>query len=72
MIRISTTNPADTSRTAPPWLSGADRAADDNLYLRLMIVNPLNGEVCPMLETSIEPDPYPYAPSAADLHIGTL
>ena len=57
---------------SPPWLSCADRADDDKLYLRLMIVNPLNGEVCPMLEGSIEPDPLISSPTADDLHIGTL
>jgi hypothetical protein len=64
-------NPSPAKRSAV-WLACAHRADNDGLYLRLMIVNPLNGEICPMLETSVEPDTHIGAPGPSDLHIGTL
>jgi hypothetical protein len=51
-----------------PWLSLVERAPDDGALLRLMMLNPMNSEMCVFVNGLINTDPDGYAPTAADLH----
>lgn len=53
---------------SPPWLSLVERAPDDGALLRLMMLNPMNSEMCVFVYGLINTDPDGYAPTAADLH----
>lgn len=68
-MRIQT----DISRpveSPPPWLTFVSRADNDFAWLRLMVINPLNGAVSTMVEDSIEIEPVDLSPRASNLHIG--
>jgi hypothetical protein len=51
-----------------PWLSLVERAPEDGPLLRLMMVNPMNSEMCVIVNDLIDTDPDGYAPNSADLH----
>ena len=53
---------------SPPWLSLVERAPDDGPLLRLMMLNPINSEMCVFVNNLVDTDPSGYAPTAADLH----
>ena len=53
---------------SPPWLSLVERASEDGPLLRLMMLNPMNSEMCVFVNGLIYTDPEGYAPAAADLH----
>jgi hypothetical protein len=41
---------------APKWLIFVNKAPDDGPWLRMMVLNPLNGAMCPMINTPVDPD----------------
>lgn len=53
---------------SPSGLHFVDKAADDGFLLRLMVLNPFNGEPSTFVNEVIDTDPPNYAPSAQDLH----
>jgi len=52
----------------PPWLTFVSRAPDDAPLLRLMVLNPLNDDMSPIVNQVIEADPPLLRPSADGLH----
>lgn len=53
---------------SPQQLAFVDRDSDESALLRLMVLNPVNGEVSTFVNYVIETDSGDYAPRAADLH----
>jgi hypothetical protein len=44
---------------APKWLIFVNKAPDDGPWLRMMVLNPFNGAMCPMINTPIEAESRP-------------
>ena len=60
-------NPISKPQSCPPpdipkWLIFVNKAAEDGPWLRMMVLNPLNGAMCPLINTPIEPDTHIYVP----------
>jgi hypothetical protein len=53
----------------PSRLDFVDKAGDDGPLLRLLVLNPFNGELSTFVNGVIETDPQDFAPSAGDLHV---
>ena len=57
-MRITT---SDTStairRRQPAWLTFVDKVADDGPWLRMMVNNPFNGAMCPLISEPVTADP---------------
>jgi hypothetical protein len=52
----------------PSWLTFVNRAPDDAPLLRLMVLNPLNDVMSPIVNRIIEADPPLLRPTADGLH----
>ena len=39
----------------PNWLIFVEKADDDGPWLRMMVSNPFNGAMCPLLNAPVEP-----------------
>jgi hypothetical protein len=46
----------ESKKKFPPWLVFVNRAPDDDSWLQLMVVNPINGETSTLSDTLIETD----------------
>ena len=68
-MRIQTDIPC-SAESPPPWLTFVSRADNDFVWLRLMVINPLNGAVSTMVEDSVDIEPVDLSPRASSLHIG--
>ena len=53
---------------SPSWLTFVSKAVDDAPLLRLMVLNPMNDAMSPMLNHVIDCDPCGYNPGSANLH----
>jgi hypothetical protein len=47
----------DREPNRPNWLIFVDKAPDDGPWLRMMVLNPLNGAMSTMINTPIDADP---------------
>ncbi len=56
-----------TPKPAPAWMTFVSRADETSPWLRLMIVNPVNGAMSITLFEPIEVDPPDFGPTANDL-----
>ncbi len=54
---------------SPSRLDFVDKAPDDGPLLRLLVLNPFNGEMSTFVNEVIDTDPQDFAPTAGDLHI---
>lgn len=52
----SNPKPLPDSAASPPWLVFVDRADDDGPLLRMMVLNPLNGAMCALIDVPVEAD----------------
>lgn len=50
---------SDFEREPPKWLTFVSQAPDDGPWLRMMITNPLNDAMCPLINEPIDIDPIP-------------
>ena len=41
---------------APKWLIFVNKAPDDGPWLRMMVLNPFNGAMCPLIDTPVQAD----------------
>jgi hypothetical protein len=44
----------------PPWLIFVSHEPDDGPWLRMMVSNPFNDAMCPLVNTIIVADPLPH------------
>jgi len=45
---------SDGGKKAPAWLIFVERVSDDGPWLRMLVLNPFNGAMCPLLSTPVE------------------
>ena len=50
---------SDIERELPKWLIFVNKVTDDGPWLRMMVCNPLNDAMCPLINEPIEADPPP-------------
>jgi hypothetical protein len=60
-------NTMTESPKSPSWLTFVSKAEDDAPLLRLMVLNPMNDAMSPMLNLLIDADPCGYNPGSANL-----
>ena len=51
----------------PNWLVFVDKAPEDGPWLRMMVLNPLNGAMSTMINTPIDADPRLFIPEPAPM-----
>ena len=56
MRELKPKSSADVEKAVPKWLIFVSKAPDDGPWLRMMVLNPLNGAMCLFINTPIETD----------------
>lgn len=59
----------DREQKRPNWLVFVDKAPDDGPWLRMMVLNPLNGAMSTMINTPIDADPRKLVDKSAPMTI---
>jgi hypothetical protein len=66
MSELKPKSTRDVEKVAPKWLVFVSKAADDGPLLRMMVLNPINGAMCPLINRPVEPDARDRSPSSGD------